>query len=440
MCLRQSHGGLTCTIRRGFLDVSTRRCGDRRIGTARHPCAAAAARRRRHCARDLDRPAPADDRLAEAESDHRRRLRSGFRAPSAGCRRGDPLRLHHQRRRALGRLSRGQRRRQQERVSRRGVRRREDDRLRLLDHGLRLSCPVIRCRSSRRRRACGRPTSPMRLASSMSRRSSTRSSRSIPDIAISRIRANVLMGRRMQHLLGDRAADRLDTGPRWRIRCRSSGTRTSPIFWCSRCGSARGAPSMRRRTSCCRRRSSRRRPVPRRCGRGVCCLPSTPGSTSSCRGLNLHLLSDPSWATRTRAPLIGSSETAKRELGWSPRYPTAVSVVQHFRDVSPWRLDVWLLLVLWMLGRATRNAPGSLAGRSGRLFLCLNGSGRRRFLADGRGRHDAGARRGAAVADQHGDDDRDAVPRPAGRTRLVRRRASPQVRSTGSAPTPIAIC
>ena len=81
-------------------------------------------------------------------------------------------------------------------------------------------------------------------------------------------------------------------------------------------------------------------------------------------------------------------------------------MVQRFREVSPWRLDVWLLLVLWMLGRATRSAPGNLAGRSGRLFLCLNGSGRRRFLAAGRGRRDAGARRRAAVADQHGDHDR----------------------------------
>jgi hypothetical protein len=90
--------------------------------------------------------------------------------------------------------------------------------------------------------------------------------------------------------------------------------------------------------------------------------------------LNLHVLSDPSWATRAVAPLILSSERAKRELGWSPRYPTAVSVVQRFREVSPWRLDVKLLLVLWMLGRATRKAPGGLAGRSGRLFLCLNGS------------------------------------------------------------------
>jgi hypothetical protein len=90
--------------------------------------------------------------------------------------------------------------------------------------------------------------------------------------------------------------------------------------------------------------------------------------------LKLNWFSDPSWATRAVARLIMSNERAKRELGWSPRYPTAVSVVQRFREVSPWRLDVWLLLVLWMLGRATRGAAGNLAGRSGRLFLCLNGS------------------------------------------------------------------
>jgi len=48
--------------------------------------------------------------------------------------------------------------------------------------------------------------------------------------------------------------------------------------------------------------------------------------------------------------------------------------MQRFRELSPWRLDVRLLMVLWMLGRATKNADGRLAGRSGRISLCLNGS------------------------------------------------------------------
>jgi len=193
-----------------------------------------------------------------------------------------------------------------------------------------------------------------------------------PDIAVSRIRANVLMGRRMQHLLGDvlrigwipdldgvplpivwdeDVADLLVLALRHRARGAFNATADELL----------PSPELAEKTGAKAVRPWR------------VLLAIHAGLYEILSRLDLHLLSDPSWATRTRAPLIGSSERAKRELGWSPRYPTAVSVVQQFRAVSPWRLDVWLLLVLWMLGRATRKAPGNLAGRSGRLFLCLNG-------------------------------------------------------------------
>jgi UDP-glucose 4-epimerase len=193
-----------------------------------------------------------------------------------------------------------------------------------------------------------------------------------PDIAISRIRANVLMGRQMPHLLG--MVLRIGWIPDF-------GGHPLPIVWdedvadllvLSVRAGGRGAfnagadellPSseLAEKTGATAVKTS-----------SVLLGIHTALYELTTR-LNLNVLSDPSWATRAVAPLILSSERAKRELGWSPRYPTAVSVVQRFREVSPWRLDVKLLLVLWMLGRATRSAPGSLAGRSGRLFLCLNG-------------------------------------------------------------------
>jgi UDP-glucose 4-epimerase len=193
-----------------------------------------------------------------------------------------------------------------------------------------------------------------------------------PDIAISRIRANVLMGRRMPHLLGDvlrigwipdldgvplpivwdeDVADLLVLALRNRARGAFNATADDLL----------PSPELAERTGAKAVRPWR------------VLLAIHAGLYETLSRFGLHLLSDPSWATKTRAPLIGSSEKAKRELGWSPRYPTALAVVQQFRAVSPWRLDVWLLLVLWMLGRTTRNAPGSLVGRSGRLFLCLNG-------------------------------------------------------------------
>jgi nucleoside-diphosphate-sugar epimerase len=193
-----------------------------------------------------------------------------------------------------------------------------------------------------------------------------------PDIAISRIRANVLMGRRMPHLLGDVLRigwiPDLDGVP-------------LPIVWDEDVADLLVLALRRRARGAFNATADELLPSPaladRTGARAVrpwrVVLAVHAALYDILSRLNLHLLSDPSWATRTRAPLIGSSDKAKRELGWSPRYPTAVAVVQQFRAVSPWRLDVWLLVALWMLGRATRHASGSLAGRSGRLFLCLNG-------------------------------------------------------------------
>jgi nucleoside-diphosphate-sugar epimerase len=194
-----------------------------------------------------------------------------------------------------------------------------------------------------------------------------------PDIAISRIRANILMGRRMQHLLGvvlrigwipdfdghpmpivwdEDVADLLVLAVRNRARGAFNAA-ADDLLPSSELAEKTGARAVRT-------------------WRVLLFIHTALYETLA--RLNVHGLSDPSWATKAAARLIASSERAKSELGWSPHFPTAVSVVQHFRETSPWRLDVRLLLVLWMLGRATRNAPGSLAGRSGRLFLCLNGS------------------------------------------------------------------
>jgi UDP-glucose 4-epimerase len=194
-----------------------------------------------------------------------------------------------------------------------------------------------------------------------------------PDIAISRVRANILVGRHMPHLLG--LVMRIGWIPDF-------GGHPLPIVWDEDVADLLVLAVQRRARGAYNAGADELLPSVE--------LAEKTGSTAVrtwrvllaiqtalyelTTRLNLHVLSDPSWATRAVAQLILSSERAKRELGWSPRYPTAVSIVQHFREVSPWRLDVRLLLVLWMLGRATRNAPGGLAGKSGRLFLRLNGS------------------------------------------------------------------
>lgn len=194
-----------------------------------------------------------------------------------------------------------------------------------------------------------------------------------PDIAVSRIRANILIGRRMPHLLG--LVMRIGWIPDF-------GGHPFPIVWDEDVADLLVLAVKRRARGAYNAGVDELLPSTELAARTGATAVQTSRVMQSIHTalyeltsrLNLNWFSDPSWATRTLATLIMSSERAKRELGWAPRYPTAVSVVQRFREVSPWRLDVWLLLVLWMLGRATHGGAGLLAGRSGRLFLCLNGS------------------------------------------------------------------
>lgn len=213
-----------------------------------------------------------------------------------------------------------------------------------------------------------------------------------PDIAISRIRANVLIGRRMQHFLGD--VLRIGWLPDLGVPL--------PIVWDEDVADLMVLAVKRRARGPFNATADELLPTPELAERtGAMPVRVWPvllmlfvATYEVLTRLNLPLLSDPAWATKTRHPLIGSSEHAKRELGWTPRYPTAVAVVERFREVSPWRLDVRLLLVLWTLGRTTRNGESPLGGRSGRLFLLLNGSVAGDFsliVEDGRMRAGAGA-------------------------------------------------
>ena len=194
-----------------------------------------------------------------------------------------------------------------------------------------------------------------------------------PDMAISRIRANILLGRRMPHLLG--LIMRIGWIPDF-------GGHPFPIVWDEDVADLLVLAVKQRGRGAYNAGVDELLPAAELAARTGATAVQTSRILQSIHSalyeltsrLNLNWISDPSWATRALATLIMSSERAKRELGWTPRYPTAVAVVQRFREVSPWRLDVWLLLVLWMLGRATHGAASPLAGRSGRLFLCLNGS------------------------------------------------------------------
>ena len=55
----------------------------------------------------------------------------------------------------------------------------------------------------------------------------------------------------------------------------------------------------------------------------------------------LHVLEpgDPGWTMPVKTKLVYSSEKAKQELGWKPKYPTARDVLKHYVDVAPRKLD-----------------------------------------------------------------------------------------------------
>lgn len=192
-----------------------------------------------------------------------------------------------------------------------------------------------------------------------------------PDIAVSRIRANVLIGRRVEHLLG--IVLRIGWIPDLGVPL--------PVVWDEDVADLLVLAAKRRARGAFNAAADELLPSAE--------LAQRTGMTSVrvsrillfmqiafyelLSRLNVHLLSDPSWITKTKVPLIASSERARRELGWSPRFPTAVALIDHFRAVSPWRLDVGLLAILWALSRITRGAQRRLTGHSTRLFLCLNG-------------------------------------------------------------------
>ena len=194
-----------------------------------------------------------------------------------------------------------------------------------------------------------------------------------PNVAISRIRANILLGRKMPHLLG--AMFRIGWIP-------DLGGTPLPIVWdedvadlilSALHGRAKGAfnaaaddllpsPELAEQTGTWSVRGWR-----------ILVL-GYQGLNRLLTALNIQLLADPSWKTKTEgAMLIASSARAKDELGWSPRYPTAVAVVKRFQEVAPWILDLRLLLVLWLLSVSVPRSADTLSGRAGQISLRLDG-------------------------------------------------------------------
>jgi len=194
-----------------------------------------------------------------------------------------------------------------------------------------------------------------------------------PAVAISRIRANVLVGRKMPHLLGVM----LCIG--W---IPDLGGTPLPIVWDEDVADlillalrarARGpfnaaaddllpSPELAEQTGMV-------------AVRGWRIVLWTYGAINrALTFFNLYLLSDMSWKYQTEgARLVASCARAKSELGWKPRYATAVAVITRFQEIAPWILDLRLLAVLRLLSTIAPRFPAVLHARAGRMSLRLDG-------------------------------------------------------------------
>jgi nucleoside-diphosphate-sugar epimerase/putative sterol carrier protein len=196
------------------------------------------------------------------------------------------------------------------------------------------------------------------------------------DVAIARLRPVVLVGRRMEHALG--AALRKRVVP-------SLGSNPLPVVWDEDVADAailawkkraRGAFNLSADDALSAEALARAagmtvRRVPLALARGVARL------SPLLARLGIADAVDPSWLDHTDAPMVASSEKAKRELGWKPRCPTAASVVQRFDEVVPWKVDRRIRLFLFLTSLVAKDKTGSneLSGFDSRIHLCLTGRG-----------------------------------------------------------------
>jgi UDP-glucose 4-epimerase len=107
---------------------------------------------------------------------------------------------------------------------------------------------------------------------------------------------------------------------------------------------------------------------------------------------------DPAWLRSSSVTMIASSERARTVLGWKPSLPTAVDVIQRYREVSPGRTDPRIALFMRAVDFASQRAPtiDGLRRASQDVHLCLEGRGGGDFtlsIRDGRVRARTGVPR-----------------------------------------------
>jgi nucleoside-diphosphate-sugar epimerase/putative sterol carrier protein len=86
---------------------------------------------------------------------------------------------------------------------------------------------------------------------------------------------------------------------------------------------------------------------------------------------------DPAWQKHANVVVRPSSEKAKRELGWAPKYPTALAVMKHHLEEAHGRIDPRIFAFLSVIGFAASHAPPDpeAAGLDAIVHLAITGKG-----------------------------------------------------------------
>jgi nucleoside-diphosphate-sugar epimerase len=150
-----------------------------------------------------------------------------------------------------------------------------------------------------------------------------------PEMSIARLRPTILLGDRIEHALGKM----LDAG-----RLPATATAPFPIVWDEDVADAailamkqraRGAFNLSADellppAELARRTGLRPLVVPKKLAVALAKLSPLLARTGLVEAM------DPAWVTSGDAVMVPSCEKAKRELGWAPKYPTAVAVVEKY--------------------------------------------------------------------------------------------------------------
>ncbi|UQA54550.1 NAD-dependent epimerase/dehydratase family protein [Polyangium aurulentum] len=197
-----------------------------------------------------------------------------------------------------------------------------------------------------------------------------------PDIAITRLRPSIILGRGMEHALGRSLAKgfMLDMGgPPMALVW---GEDVADAVLLALKNKAKGAFNLsadepRPASELAREAGLRALRVPRRLALSAAEL-----------GVWLERMGvgeadDPSWVRLPSATMVISSERAKRVLGWKPRCATARDVLRRHVEAVPGRVDRRIATFMRLVDMGGRKPPdpSRLRGISARVHLCLEGKG-----------------------------------------------------------------